>query len=138
MKKHLLLLSALVAIGTTGLFLATPKVDAQARLSEPANATATATAGAATLNGHSGIVTSESLVTAAGADYTLTLTNSEIKNGATTICLPWVQNGSNSGGSPSLGRVQSTAAGAITIVVHNSGASAFNGTIKVGFVLLSP
>jgi hypothetical protein len=138
MKKTMLLLSALVAIGTTGLFLATPNVNAQARIAGPATNTATSTAAAATINGQSGIVTTEALATAAGADYTFALTNSDIKNGATTIIYAWIKNGSNTGGSPSIGRVQSTAAGSATIVVHNGGAAAFNGTLLIGFLLLSP
>lgn len=94
--------------------------------------TATATAGAATLNTPSGTVTSESITTAAAANYTLTITNSAIA--ATDIVMASVANGTNSAGTPILVTV-TPAAGSLVIVVKNDHASAaFNGTIKVSYV----
>jgi hypothetical protein len=136
MQKRLLLLSALLAIGTTELFLATPKVDAQARVFNNATATATATAGAATLNNQSGAVTSESLTTAAGAAYALTLTNDRVV-GANTVVFAAVANGSNTAGSPVVSTIK-TAAGSVVISIQNAGAAAFNGTLVIKYTVLAP
>ncbi len=96
--------------------------------------TASATAGAATLNAPAGIITSESLTTAAGADYTLTLTNSFIT--ATSAVLASVGNGTNTTGDPSLFSV-TPAAGSATIIVRNGHATvALNGTLKISFIVL--
>jgi hypothetical protein len=96
--------------------------------------TASATTGAATLNQPSGVVTSESLTTAAAATYTLTLTNSKIA--ATDIVLVSVGNGTNSAGAPVLTSVK-PAAGSVVIKVTNLHASAaLNGTLVVSFVVV--
>lgn len=101
------------------------------------NNTATASAGAATLNAAaSGVVTTESLTTVAGSDYTLTLTNNMIA--ATDIVLASVGNGSNSGGAPNL-RAVTPAAGSVAIVVRNGQTvidTSLNGTLKIGFVVI--
>lgn len=95
--------------------------------------TATATAGAATLNTQRGTITSESLTTAAGADYTLTLTNSKVTT--TSKVLPTVDNGSNTTEGLSVQRV-TPAAGSVVILVRNThAANALNGTIKIGFLV---
>lgn len=94
--------------------------------------TATAVAGAATLNKNGGVVTSEALTTVAGADYTLTLTNSQIAAGDQVFAS--VQNGTNSAGEPVVGAV-TPGAGQVVIKVRNAHATdAFNGTLKVSFV----
>jgi hypothetical protein len=94
--------------------------------------TATATAGAATLNKGSGVVTSEALSTAAGATYTLTITNSTIV--ATDQVFASVQLGTATTGTPVV-TTTTVGNGTITIVVQNIHASAaLNGTIKVSFV----
>jgi hypothetical protein len=96
--------------------------------------TATASAGAATLNKMSGVVTSESLTTAAGADYTLTLTNSDIA--AADQVFASVQNGSNTQGDLTVGSV-TPGAGQVVIVMRNMHASqALNGTIKISFLVV--
>lgn len=93
--------------------------------------TATATAGAATLNKLAGVITSEALTTAAAAEYTLTVTDSTIA--ATDIVLASVQNGTNTGGTPVLTTV-APGSGSVVIKVKNDHATvAFNGTIKVSF-----
>lgn len=95
--------------------------------------TAAATAGAATLNAKQGTITSEALTTAAGADYTLTLTNSNIY--ADSIITVSLDNGTNTT-APIYVRLVTPAAGSATIVVRNAHASsALNGTIKVNFVV---
>lgn len=96
---------------------------------------ATASAGAATLNKQSGVITSEALTTAAGADYTLTLTNSDVQ--ANDIAFASVQNGSNTAGDPGVLSVTSSTPGTLTIVVRNHHATAaLNGTIKISYLLL--
>jgi hypothetical protein len=96
--------------------------------------TATATAGAATLSSLGGVITSEALVTAAGATYTLTLTDAQIA--AADQVLASVAYGTASTGSPVVTRVQ-PASGSVVIVVQNiSAATALNGTIKISFGVL--
>lgn len=96
--------------------------------------TATATAGAATLNKLSGKVTTEALTTAAGATYTLTLTNSTVA--AADIVLASFTNGSNSAGSPHIQRI-TPGAGSIAFTLRNSdAAAALNGTLVVSFVVI--
>lgn len=97
--------------------------------------TATATAGAATLNNRFGVITSEALTTAQAAIYTLTITNSEIA--AADVVFASVANGTNTQGTPVVQRVQ-PAAGSLVVTVCNQHASAqaFNGTIKISFAAL--
>lgn len=96
--------------------------------------TATATGGAATLSKSSGVITSEALTTAAGAAYTLTLTNTTIA--AADQVFASVADGTNSQGVPVVGRI-TPGAGSVTIEVRNEHASlALNGTIKIAFAVL--
>lgn len=92
---------------------------------------ATSTVHAATVNTQAGQITTESLTTAAGADYTFTLTNSVIA--ATSGVFVSVGNGTNTGGTPCLANV-TPAAGSATIIIQNIHASAaFNGTLTLNF-----
>jgi hypothetical protein len=97
--------------------------------------TASATAGAATLNQPSGIVTSESLTTAAAgaATYTLTLTNNQVI--ATDIIQATLGLGTNTTGTPVL--VSAVAgAGSIVFKVQNAHPSAaLNGTLTFAYVI---
>lgn len=93
--------------------------------------TTTSTSGAATLNKSSGIITTEALATAAGADFTLTITDAKVL--VSDIVFVNVANGSNTGGAPTVSTV-TPSAGSLVVKIHNSGASAFNGTLKVGFL----
>jgi hypothetical protein len=97
--------------------------------------TVTAAAGAATLNNKAGVVTTENLTTAAGADYTLVLTNSSIA--ATDMVLVQVSYGNMTAGIPHLLNV-TPAAGSVTIVVRNIHASAAfdNKNLKIRFLVL--
>lgn len=97
-----------------------------------AAATATATAGAATLNSRAGKITSEALTTAQNATYTLTITNSAIA--AADIVMASVANGTNTQGTPTITRV-TPGAGSVVILVRNAhdSAQAFNGTLVVSF-----
>lgn len=96
--------------------------------------TATATAGAATLSKNAGVVTTEALSTAAAAVYTLTVTNTAVA--AADQVYVSINNGTNSTGSP---QVQTVApgAGSVVIAIRNAHASAaFNGTLKVSFLVV--
>lgn len=96
--------------------------------------TATAVAGAATLNKSSGIVTSEALTTAAGSAYTLTLTNSTIA--AADLVIASIAGGTSTAGLPILLSAVADA-GSVVIVVHNAhSADALNGTLKIAFAVL--
>lgn len=97
--------------------------------------TATSTAAAATINAQAGVVTTESLTTAAGAVYTFTLTNSLIKVGSLVNVV--IGNGTNTTGQPTEGNV-TCSAGSASIIVYNSAASAaLNGTITIGFIVFN-
>lgn len=95
--------------------------------------TATSSAGAVTYAGASGVITTESLNTAALATYTLTITNSYAL--ATDIMDVVIQGGTNSAGTPLL--LSATPAnGSIVIKVYNAHATnAFNGTLVLGFTV---
>lgn len=96
--------------------------------------TATATAGAATLNKDSGKITTEALTTAAGATYTLTLTNSSIA--AADMVFASVAYGTATAGMPVITRV-SPAANSVVIVIQNIHASAaLDGTLKISFMVV--
>lgn len=93
--------------------------------------TAAATAGAATLNNYSGVVTTEALTTAAGAVYTLTLTNARFK--ANDIVNVTIGNGTNSAGAPTLQTVTPAAGSATIVIANRHAANALNGTLTVMF-----
>ena len=97
--------------------------------------TATAVAGAATVKTCGmAVVTSESLSTAAGADYTLTLTWPDVNANDVAFCS--VQNGTNTQGDSLLGSV-TMSAGQIKVVIRNGHATqAFNGTIVISCLLI--
>lgn len=98
-------------------------------------ATATASAGAATVNDYMGLVTTEALTTAQAAIYTLTLTNHKVAAGDLVFAV--VFDGTNTQGTPVLGQVK-PGASSVTIKVINQHASAqaLNGTLKIGFLVV--
>jgi hypothetical protein len=104
------------------------------RLRSLEGGTATATAGAATLNSQSGTITTEALTTAAGADYTFTLTNSLISASSRVF---WaISQGTNTIG-PYVAWDSAPGSGSVVVKVRNLHASsAFNGTLKIRFWLV--
>lgn len=91
--------------------------------------TATAVAGAATLNNRFGKITTAALTTAAAAEYTLTLTNSAIS--AEDIVMVSVAYGTATAGNPVVTRI-TPAAGSVVIIVQNIHATvALNGTLVI-------
>lgn len=104
---------------------------------EIASANATASAGAATANAPATIITTEALTTAAGAQYTLTLTNSLINAAASNgdIVSADVWNGTSTTGTPAV-TTSTPGVGSVVIVIQNVHASApFNGTLKIGITV---
>ena len=95
--------------------------------------TATAVAGAATLNKLSGVVTSEALSTAAAGTYVLTVIDSQIA--ATDLVFGSVSLGTSTTGLPDVTSIK-PAAGSVVITVQNAGTVAFNGTLKIAFAAI--
>lgn len=96
--------------------------------------TATAIAGAATLNKNSGAITTEALVTAIGATYVLTLTNNQVA--LTDQVYASVAYGTASTGMPTVALVK-PAAGSLQVTIQNISASAaLNGTLKIYYQIL--
>jgi hypothetical protein len=98
------------------------------------NAAVTSAAGAVTSN-HTGLtITTEALTTAAGADYSFTLTNANVY--PDSVPQITVGNGSNTT-FPTIVHSVSVAAGVLTFKVRNGHASAaFNGSLKLFVSLL--
>jgi hypothetical protein len=137
MKSFVLGILVLIAAGSAGI-AQTPLAPATQRPTSLAIdsgvKTATATAGAATLNKAAGVITSEALTTAAGATYTLTLTNSAIA--AADQVYVSVSLGSATAGVPVITTVK-PAAGSLAVILQNISASApINGTLKISYFVL--
>lgn len=97
--------------------------------------TATAVAGAVTLNKSSGLITTEALTTIAGATYSLTITDTQLTAG-TEFVFASVSNGTSTTGQPAIASIKVNT-GNCVIVVQNIHASAvFNGTLKIAFMSL--
>lgn len=125
------LIALLVLSAAPALALAPPPITVYGIQLDTGTKTAAATAGAATLNKAAGVITSEALTTAAGATYTLTLTDSAIA--AADQVFASVAMGTSTTGLPAITTV-TPAAGSVVIVVRNAHASAaLNGTIKIAF-----
>ncbi len=95
---------------------------------------ATAAAGAATLNKTAGAVTSEALTTAAGAAYTLTLTDDQIT--ADSILIVNADNGTNTTAGLAVGRITPAAGSAVILIWNRNAAAALNGTVKIRFAVV--
>lgn len=95
----------------------------------------TAVAGAVTVAGQEGKITTESLTTAQNALYTLTITNSAVA--AADIVLVSVANGTNTQGTTVV-RSAVCGASSITIVIANKhdSAQALNGTLVISYVVI--
>lgn len=135
LKRFLALGVALVLAALTGPAVAAGNLAVDGNIRGLCG-TATATAGAATLANKCGVVTSESLSTAAAGEYTLTVTNTAVA--AADICVASAGLGTATEGTPGVGGV-TPAAGSVVITVTNLHTSqALNGTIKVNFFCFKP
>lgn len=97
-------------------------------------ATATSTAGAATINKQGGVITTESLTTAAASAYAFTLTNSEISS--SSIVLLQLMGGTNTTRGLELRAIPGSGTCAISIYNNNVAGTALNGTLIFGFDVL--
>lgn len=97
--------------------------------------TATSTAGAATINAQTGVITTEALTTAAGATYTMTLTNSYIKAGS--VVMVSVGKGTDTAGMPTVCFVTVSASTATIIIQNVHAANALNGTLSIAFSVMN-
>lgn len=98
------------------------------------NSTGVSTSGAATVNHTGGMITTEALSTAAGADYSFTLTNNNIT--PNSVVLLSVGNGTNTT-VPYYAHSVVPAAGSVTFKIRNAHATvALNGTLIIGFAVL--
>lgn len=95
--------------------------------------TATGTSLAETCNAQCGLITTESLTTAAAAVIERTLTNSFIATGSKLLV--WMQGGTNTRYAV-IPYVRSVSAGSALIEFTNAHASALNGTLVYGFLVL--
>lgn len=131
------LISAAYAIqpGTTGTEKKMQQQGVRIGVPVMQNLTATGSSNASTLNNAgAGVITTESLTTAAGATFTETITDNMIA--ATDIVLASVGNGTNAAGSPAITTV-TPGSGSVVIIVQNIHASAaFNGTLKISFLVI--
>ena len=95
--------------------------------------TATSTAGAATINHQAGVITTETLTTAAATAYAFTLTNSRI-NSSSVITLG-LMGGSNTIRGLELRAIPGSGTADISIYNNNVAGTALNGTLIFGFVI---
>lgn len=122
-----------MATGVYGRFKETRNMGVEMEHMATAIGTATASAGAATLNDYVGKVTTEALTTAAAAEYTLTLTNSTIAAGDIVFASV---DALASTGTPAIGGCTVTA-GQVIITVSNVHASAaFDDPIQINFMVV--
>lgn len=92
--------------------------------------TATGTSNASTLANKCGIITTESVTTAAGATFTETITDTSVFS--IDLCMASVTTGGT--GTPAITKV-TPANGSLVIIVQNIHASAaFNNTLAIAFV----
>jgi hypothetical protein len=95
---------------------------------------ATAAAGAVTLHEVAGKLTSEALVTAAGAAYTLTLTCRHIH--AKSLVLASIQQGTSTTGEPDIRTITITEGQAVFKIQNEHATVALNGTLIVAFLVI--
>jgi hypothetical protein len=100
-----------------------------------ATSTGTSTSSAATVNAQTGVITTEALTTAAGATYTMVLTNSYIKAGS--VVQVSIGKGTATTGVPTVAWVTTTASTATIIIQNIDAAVALNGTIKIAFAVFN-
>lgn len=103
---------------------------------EIAHTDGTAAAGAVTINDYSGTVTTASLTTAAGAIYTLTLTNSTID--ANSMVFASIRSGTNTTAPVLLTEVQPGAGTCDILILNGHGGNALNGTLLIDFMVINP
>lgn len=96
--------------------------------------TGTAAAGAVTMASLAGQITTESLTTAAAAEYTLTITNSLIT--ANSVVIASAGLGTSTEGTPIAGGVTPAAGSCVIVITNVHATQAFNGTLKINFAVI--
>ncbi len=96
--------------------------------------TATSTAGAATINHQSGVVTTEALTTAAASAYSFTLTDSRIA--ATSVVLVGLMGGTNTTRGIEIRAVPGAGSATLSFFNNNVAGTALNGTLIFGFLVI--
>lgn len=91
----------------------------------------TGAAGAVTVNKNSGVITTESLATAAASNTTYTVTLAGLTSGDVFLCQ--ISDLSNSVGSPAIRKVVVTTNTATLTIANYSATVAFSGTFKILF-----
>lgn len=97
---------------------------------------ATAASNAVTVNAEAFKVTSESLTTAAAAEYALTMTNNKIT--ADSIVLYSVGNGTNTQGTVTAGQARVSAGSCVFSVSNTHASEALNWTITLSGIVINP
>lgn len=95
----------------------------------------TAIAGAVTAQGTKLQITSEALVTAAAATYTLTITDAAIS--ASSSVFVAVNYGTANAGEPGVHRVQPLAGSVVINIRNDAAAAAFNGTLIINVLVVN-
>jgi hypothetical protein len=93
----------------------------------------TEAANAVTASGNAGVITTSSLTTAGGASYAITWTNTHIT--ATSVIALTIQGGTNTVQNITFSCVPGSGTATLTIY-NNTAATALNGTIFIGYVVL--
>ena len=125
--------TAVVAVKEAYVTTQGTKASPAATVKESNVGAATASAGAATLNSLMGQITTEALTTAAAAEYTLTLTNSQIA--AADLIFASVDP-LTSAGSPAIGQCKANAGSAVITVTNLHASAAFDAAIKINFMVI--
>jgi hypothetical protein len=100
-----------------------------------AKGTGTTSSFAVTINAQSGVITTEALTTAGGANQAIVLTNSAVVS--TSVLLVTIMGGTNTATFDISAKAVYTSAGVATITIYNNtAATALNGTLIIGFVVL--
>lgn len=97
------------------------------------NGAAVSTAAAATVNHTGGTITTESLTTAAGTDYTFTLTNANIC--PDSVPMFTIGSGTNTTMPFYVHSVAITPGQAVLKIRNGHASAAFNGTMKIWFAI---
>jgi len=96
-------------------------------------ANGTEAANAVTASGNAGVITTSSLTTAGGSSYAITWTNTKITS--TSVLSFCIQGGTNTTQNITFGCVPGSGTATLTIY-NNTAATALNGTILIGYVVL--
>lgn len=90
-----------------------------------------------TLNRQSGKLFTKSLTTGAGGAYDLTLTNSLITANSIIYPIVYYNGGTNTRLAEAIHIASVTSGSCIITIINREGANAFNGTIKIGFIIFN-